>query len=350
MSLRPDSTALPRRLRELRKQCWPDRPLTQQELADAFGVVLSNISSWESHTTQKVPPPSRLAQYARFFATRRSLEPAIRLLPDDELNDAERAERDRLAAELEQLRGAALGITTGSQRERSRSLWRFPDDGPVRIICGPNAQPPTFASAEYHNYVQLSSYADLDALVELHGHVRRENPESDVQYELASRLEDDDLPAHLVLLGSAWVNSATKRIASLVNLPVRQVDDPQLKTGEIFETVGEKPQYFRPRFVDGDPEKAVIEDVGMFFRAPNPNNVARTLTICSGVFTRGVYGAVRFLTDGVMREENHWQLATIFGDANSFGLLMRVRVFDHATSTPDLRRRETILFQWVSTD
>ena len=43
---------------------------------------------------------------------------------------------------------------------------------------------------------------------------------------------------------------------------------------------------------------------------PSPINPDRTVTICSGVYTRGVYGAVRCLTDQASAQANHAYLRT----------------------------------------
>ncbi len=340
-----DPTALARRLRQLRQQRWPEKKLTQESVASALGVALSSVSSWESMTSTKTPPAFRLADYATFFATPRSVTgPEPRLLTEGELTEQEGLERDRLAAELEQLRAAAVGETAPTAGRPS--LWHFPDGGPVRLVCGKMTAPPPYVSARNHNYMQLAAYADLDALVELFGHIRAENPEADVGFELAPRLESDDLAAHLVLLGSGALNQATERAVNLYGFPVRQVRDPEIEEGEVFEVVDETSRRYGPKFVGNDPQGVVMEDVGFFFRTPNPNNMARTLTICSGVFTRGVYGAVRFLTDVRLRDANQAMLTDLFDDAATFGLLMRVRILDHATSTPDLRNPVTVLYSW----
>jgi len=342
-----DAVALATRLRALRRARWSDRPLTQQEVAAGLGVALSSISSWESTKSTKLPPAARLADYATFFATRRSLAgEGPRLLPDSELTAAERAERDQLAGELERLRARATGEGRAAPPGRTRSTWHFPDGGPVRIICGQVGQRPPFSSAHHPNYMQLTAYRDLDALVELFGHVRAENPGSNVGFELATRLESDDLRSHLVLLGSAASNDAVARVIRLIDLPVRQLDDPAISNGEVFELADGQGTRLRPVFIEDDPAGELSEDVGMFFRAPNPYHVSRTLTICSGVFTRGVYGAVRFLTDNDGRAENEAVLAGLVGDATTFGLLMRVPILDHATGTPDLRHPRSIIHLW----
>lgn len=334
----PDPAPLARRLRQLRESRWPDRRLTQQQVAEALGVALSSVSSWENTRVAKIPPPNRLADYASLFATPRSFDHGqSRLLRIDDLTEAERGARDQLVAELEELRLAAAGSTGAAVA----SPWRFEDGGPVRIICGLNPDRPPHASARHHNYMQLAGYADLDSLVELFGHVRSQNPDSDVRFDVADRLEPDDAKAHLVVLGG--LNRMIGWVADRTDLPVVQVPDPSVTGGEVFRLPAEPDRVFGPRFNTSD---EVIEDVGLFFRAPNPFNSARTLTLCSGVFTRGVYGAVRILTDLGLREENQQVLRRMFGDESHYGLLMRVPVLDHATITPDLRNTTAVHFSW----
>ena len=334
----PDPAALARRLRQLRDSRWPDRRFTQQHVAGALGVALSSISSWENTRVVKIPPPNRLADYALLFATARSFErDRLRLLPPDSLTADERRERDELAAELEELRLASMG---GAAKATSSS-WRFDDGGPVRIVCGLNPDRPDNASARHPNYMQLAAYADLDSLVELFGHVRSQNPDADVRFDLADRLEPDDIKAHLVVLGG--LNRLTGWAAGMVELPVEQIDDPDIANGEVFRLTSNPERVFRPRFA---PNGEVIEDVGLFYRAQNPFNTARTLTLCSGVFTRGVYGAVRILTDLGLREKNQQILRDMFGDDGTFGLLVGVPIWDHATITPDLQNPKTVQFSW----
>ncbi|MQA11237.1 MAG: helix-turn-helix domain-containing protein [Pseudonocardiaceae bacterium] len=338
----PEALALPRRLKELRL----GRGLTQPLLAGALGVAVSSISSWENGA--KIPPPGRIADYATFFATRRSMVgEAPRLIGVDQLTEDERTEHDRLMNELERLHAASLGEAPWALSDRRPSFWQFPDDGPVRIVCGkvPSEQRPRFASASNHNYMELTAYTDLDSMVELFGHIRAANPASDVRYELAPRLESDDLQSHLVLLGSSAMNQSTWLITNQIDFPIQQVEDPTVaEDGEIFEIPGDPPERFVPSFAGR--QSRLVEDVGLLVRVPNPHNISRTLTICSGVFTRGVYGAVRCLTDDTTRDVNYQYIASRFGAATNFGLLMRVPVIDHATATPDLRNPASRLYEW----
>jgi hypothetical protein len=223
------------------------------------------------------------------------------------------------------------------------TFWHFPDDSPILIVCGklPREDRPRFASASNCNYMQMSAYADLDSLIELFGHIRAQNPNSDVRFELADRLDSDDLQSHLVILGGIGLNAATRSISNLTDLPVRQVEDV-VPGDDTFELTEDPERRFHANFVNG----ALTEDVGLFARTSNPANVSRTLTLCNGIYTRGVYGAVRCLTDAAVRTDNYEYLTYRFGGSNNFGLLMRVQVIDRATPSPDLTNPATVLYEW----
>ena len=74
----------------------------------------------------------------------------------------------------------------------------------------------------------------------------------------------------------------------------------------------------------------------MIVRLPNPFNGRRTLTMCNGIHSRGVYGAVRSLTDRAVREANEQYLAERFPDGR-FALLLRVPVVANNSMSPDLQ-------------
>jgi transcriptional regulator with XRE-family HTH domain len=337
------------RLRLLRRSQF-DQPVTQSAVGAALGVGAPSVSSWENG--KQVPRPEHLQGYARFFATARSLE--LRRAPaDEELGADERVVRDRLLAELEELRAAATGAQVAAAPARAPNPWHFPDGAPVRILCGrlDPADRPRFASGREPNYMALSAYADQDSVVELFAHVRAENPHSDVRFELARRLESEDLQAHLVLLGNRAAGTATLSLRPS-HLPVRQVADEAVAGGEVFEVTGpgSTAVRLRPTLAENSGGPVVIEDIGFFARTPSPVNSARTLTVCSGVFTRGVYGAVRCLTDRALQDTNSAYLAGRFGGESAYGILMRVRVADHAIATPDLSDATTRLHEFATVD
>jgi hypothetical protein len=346
----PGVLKLAQRLRDLREQSWPEAGLTQASLANAFSteerVSSATVSSWESLSSPKVPPRSRLTAYARFFATRRSVEAdPPRLLAPDELSDAEREACEALEAELVALREATRKPSAKDEVAVTRS-WHFSDSGPVTLICAqlPKAETGSLANPTDPNYTELLSYADLDSLVELHGHIRAENPTMDVFFKLPSQVVPDALSGHLVLLGGIAWNEITGRLSAMTSLPVRQVEDPAVTSGEIFvvEAAG-KEQKFLPKWAD---DGTLIEDVGLFARTPNPLNSNRSLTICNGIHSRGVLGAVRMLTDARLRDSNERYIAENFADPASFALLMRVSVIAGQTMTPDFHVPDCVLYQW----
>ena len=242
----------------------------------------------------------------------------------------------------------------GPNSRRAANLWRFSDSGPVTLICAqlPSGQTSPLAEPVDPNYAELFSYADLDALVELYGHIRAENPSMGVFYKLSSQFDRDDLSGHVVLLGGIGWNEITEQLLEMSRLPVRQIEDPNIRTGEIFVVDfddGER-RYLPKWSVDGS---KLIEDVGLIARRANPLNSHRTLTICNGIHSRGVLGAVRALADmqsreSQLRESNEEYLAENFEDISNFAILMRVPVIEGRTMTPDFHNTNNILYRWSS--
>jgi hypothetical protein len=340
---------LAQRLRQLRTTTWPDIRITQDALAKALGgIAAATVSSWESPTAPKLPPRDRMLAYAQFFATRRSVadESDFKLLSPDVFTEEEEATYQELKDELLGLRDATRRPSS-AEAERARGSWHFSDSGPATLICAqlPKVEMASLADPADPNYTELLSYADLDALVELHGHIRAENPTMEVFYKGAPNVSPDDLSGHVILLGGIAWNDITRRLSAMTEVPVRQVEDSSLASGEIFvaEIDGED-QTFRPMW--SDPDHQLIEDVGLLARVPNPLNSSRTLTICNGVHSRGVLGAVRSLTDARLRQCNERYISDHFGDSESFLILMRVLVIEGQTMTPDLNTKNSILYQW----
>jgi transcriptional regulator with XRE-family HTH domain len=355
--------ALAVRLRKLRQTSWPDIKITQAHLAEALGELKSAsvplISSWERASDPALPPTDRLSAYATFFSTRRSVEQQpFRVLADDELTEDELAGRDRLLAELLGLREAVLAAGSRSPRVLpgdsivGRGPWHFPGDAPVVIVCAelPNKlrKDLPFAGEDDPDHIEISRLTDLDALFELHGHIRAVNPDLQVEYRGANNLRRDDSTAHLVLLGGVDWNNATRDVMRLTDVPVTQHSDDDDPNRGCFKVTGEgQEKSFVPRFEDRGDERILVEDVGHFFRAPNPLNLERTVTVCNGMYSRGVFGAVRALTDKKFRERNADYLAENFGGREAFSLLFRVPIFNNVVvTTPDWTAPGSVLHHW----
>jgi transcriptional regulator with XRE-family HTH domain len=346
----PAETQLALRLRRLREQIR----MTQTQLALAFSeeqeVGAASISSWENMRTTATPPQSRLEPYARLVATASRAPGERRLITAGQLSSEEQQVRSELLSELTQLWEAARGSqeqAAASSAATYRS-WFFDDDGPVSIICpkAPQEARGPLAETTNPNFTQAHSYADLDALIELFGHIRAENePTFPVNFKEPSEVKADDLSGHLVLLGGVGWNDLTDHLLrKLTRLPVRQVTDERITSGEIFVVGhGEEEKRFFPEWSAID-QNILVEDVCFLARVRNPYNSSRTLTLVNGIHSRGVLGAVRTLTDARHRDINESYLARRF--SGDYGLLMRVPVYRGEASTPDLANPETILYEW----
>ena len=338
------------RLRFLRTDHWPDGKLTQGSLARALAgdgkLSPAAVASWESTTTPKLPPRERVEAYAQFFATRRSLGPEPALVPVDSFTPEERAAHQELLADLLRLHSAARGGPAAEAPTVVRRSWHFTDAGPLTLVCAqlPAAEASPLARRGNPNYTKLAGLADLDAMVELHGHIRAENSGMGVYFKPAPEVEADDLSGHVVIIGGIAWNNVTRRLIDLSKLPVRQQEEPGLDTGEIFVTKSDSGQRkYLPEWSVETGE--LIEDVGLLVRMTNPLNSNRTLTMCNGIHSRGVLGAVRTLTDAMLRESNEKYIAQNFPE-NQFGIVMRVRVIGGETLTPDFSTAGTVLYQW----
>ena len=339
------------RLRNLRLEHWrTDEKLTQGALGAALGgsdpLSTATVASWENRENPKLPQPKWLLAYAQFFATRRSIaERPPALVPIESFTPDEQASYDALRNELLRLHAAARGEPEQVDTRRS---WFFTDSGPVTLVCAqlPEAERGKLTSPDNPNYTELLSFGDLDSMVELWGHVRMENPNMKVSYKSAPYVAADNLSGHVVILGGIGWNDVTRRILGLTQLPVMQRDDPDSPTGEIFVAhIDGQERKFLPMWSETDPNK-LIEDVGLLVRMPNPLNSNRTLTMCNGIHSRGVFGAVRSLTDEGLRESNEQYIARNFPDSQQFGILMRVQVIEGVAMTPDFNTAGIVLYQW----
>jgi hypothetical protein len=373
---------LAERLRSLREQTVPGRKVTQPELAAALGdgrsLSVPLISSWESQSNPRIPPSARLEGYAVLFGAPRSFElRPPRPIEHDEMTREERRSVSELAAELTELRrcalraaaapGLASGMATGQATAEDSLVsgpLTFPDGKTITIVCGQwpaeMLERVPYTDRDDPDYIELLQYSDLDALFELHGHLRAANPANQVNLRVAGNLTSDDYQSHLVLLGGVDWNTATTNILSRLPMPVQQVADWSKPDGQYFEVEehGQRVKHHallerssnRARGDDtsgGVRDKGILlEDVALFARAVNPLNWKRTVTICHGMYGRGTYGAVRALTDANFRDRNAEYVRKRFGGSDTYCVLMRVPIIDGATLTPDWTTGEHALFEW----
>jgi transcriptional regulator with XRE-family HTH domain len=370
----PEAARLASRLRSLRTSHEPK--LTQKDLARVLGdgtpVAIPTISSWESSTSPKLPPEERLHSYALFFSRTGAAGGKPELPREQDLTTVERERFQALRQELIELRDAARGVVDSPS---GGSILTF-DSGPITIICPevPEATRSPLAKDLNPNFTETYRYADLDALIELWGQIRAFNPDLPVTRRLAGEVVPQQMTGHVVVLGGiGWNRVADRLQRKLRDLPIQQVEVSDLKNGEIFRSSGTDGRDFRPVWKDletvsvdaastkqiaaeqiedawrGGKPRELVEDVAFLARLRNPYSPHGTLTICSGVYSRGVLGAVMALTDAGVRERNAAYIASRFPDG-SFAMLLRVPVVNGEPGAPDLDIPENRLFEWSPND
>lgn len=353
MNATEDLNRLARRLRSLRRETWPGTRITQGDLATALDASPPLISSWEGG--KALPPPERLDAYARFFATEKSVaKKPFRLVSDAQLTEEEGRRRDDLFHELTGMRNGVQGhqpAEAAATDPFDGSLWRFPSDQIITIVCSAlpahYLEPMPYTDPKAPDYVDLYRYADLDALLELHGHIRAVNPMNTVVLRTADRMRPEDYTSHLVLLGGVDWNTITAELLHRLDQPVRQLfrDDDDESGAFVVDEDGHE-RTFPPRLRKLDGMDDLVEDVAHFFRAVSPLNEKRTITICNGNYQRGTFAAVRALTDPRFRDRNEQHVRDRFGDEPTFSILCRAKVFLGSTVTPDWTNEDDVLHEW----
>lgn len=334
---------LAERLRDLRER----ERLTQKELARALGgsdpLSTATVSLWEKPDSGRLPPPQRLAAYAQLFCTSRSFEGGrARLLRPDELTAAEHERETELYDELIALRELAQSADVGAVARGPRnSIWHFPDRIAVSIICSDAPERPPYSEPAHLNYSRYARYADLDALVEVYGQVKADNAARMIRILPTERLNLDFALNHLIIIGGAASNAASL-FAQDIPLPFAE-EIPGTDTHLFRCGIGDDTREFRS---SRDDEGELVQDVGLFARGPHPIVPGGTVTLLSGITSRGVHGAALCFIDPHVRDTNERYVEDAFGNADTFCLLMNVPVHTNAALPPNLWREGTRLYEW----
>ncbi|MEV8510271.1 helix-turn-helix transcriptional regulator [Actinoplanes sp. NPDC051475] len=326
------------RLRDLRASA----ALTQRHLASLMDVSAPSISSWENGFV--VPPLPRLALYATIFALDQPPRPYRSPPSEEQLTRSEQARRRALLQELVRLREEALGHRVGGAEQPAAPL-RYPAGEAITVVV---SQVPSdlrgtmpLADPSSPDYVESYRYADLDSLIELHGHLRAVNPDNEVRIATPDQMSPDDMTNHLVLLGGVDWNAMTRQLMRHIEVPVTPIQrDPESPGG--FRVGSET---FTPVLTDDQ----LREDVAHFLQSPNPLNTSRTVIIFQGIYGAGTYGAVRALTDARLRDRNADFLAALSHDG-PVSLLFRVPVIADRVVVPDWTSPDTLLHVWPPPD
>jgi transcriptional regulator with XRE-family HTH domain len=337
---------LAERLRALREQ----EHLTQKQLARVLGgaepLSIATVSLWEKPGSDRLPPAQRLQAYARLFCTSRSFESGrLRLLSPGELTEPERERETELYDELIALRERAQSTSVPATAKEHRSaLWHFPDPIAVSIVCSDAVDSPPYAEPSHLNYTRYARYADLDALITVYGQVKADNPPPRMVRILPTdRLVQDFALNHVILIGGA-ASDAARSFAQDIPLPIPEEIPGTDPVTHLFRcSVGQEEREFRSL---RDGEGNLVQDVGLIVRGPHPIIPGATVTLLSGITSRGVHGAAQCFIDPHVRDTNERYLENAFGNAESFCILMNIPVQNDVALPPNLWRENTRLYKW----
>ena len=123
------------------------------------------------------------------------------------------------------------------EERKPQHIFHF-DVGPVIVICpdAPEEVRGSLAKEDDPNFTKLQQYGDLDALIELYGHLCRENPTLEISHKLASEVVPDDYGGHVILLGGIGWNRITRRMGAVLGqVPIEQIEVTDLPGGDIFQ-------------------------------------------------------------------------------------------------------------------
>jgi len=341
---------LAERLRDLREHEYGQ--YTQEQLGRALGdekpLSIATISQWEKPGSGRLPLPRWLAAYARLFCTSRSFAyGAPRLLREGELTEQERERQAELYAELLALRERAQETQAASSPESligpGGSIWHFPDGKEVSIVCSKALTPPDYADPSHLNYTRVAKHADLDALIDVFGQLRTDNPASTIRILTLEELVGDFALNHLVFIGGKAVLAAAEAHFTK-DLPLPLAEEIPDNDTHLFRcTVGDETRELRSTRNDLE---ALLQDVGVIARGRHPVVPGRTVTVLSGITSRGVHGAALCFTDPRVREANEQYLKDTFGNTNSFCIAMNIPVENSAALPPNLWREDVRLYEW----
>jgi hypothetical protein len=176
------------------------------------------------------------------------------------------------------------------------------------------------------------------------GQVKADNPPPRmVRIMPADRLAQDFALNHVILIGGAASDSAGL-FAQVIPLPTAEEIPGTDPVTYLFRCTveGETREFRTLRDNDGN----LVQDVGLIARAPHPIIPGGTVTLLSGITSRGVHGAALSFIDAHVRDTNERYLESAFGNVESFCILMNIPVQNNTALPPNLWRENTRPYEW----
>lgn len=260
-----------------------------------------------------------------------STRPILSLTEDMSLQ-ASRATLDRAADQL-------------GKDTRLRLFEDFDSGEPSYIVCAeiPPELRPSYAHNTSSDYLRLATFADVDAMVELRLAFAAATGRRLTAHTHDS-MPDEIFRANMIVVGGPAWNSLALRLQEQLHVPFSFLDGGPGNPDAIKDiNTGRE---YSPTITRGE----VIEDIGLFVRAPSPFASGRTVIMCSGTLTHGVEGSAMLFTDDRVRMFNQEYVEDHFGENPYFALIFRVAVVHNNNIPPRLGRGSNIIQSYVWTE
>lgn len=239
----------------------------------------------------------------------------------------------------------AMAGPAGRARSVDQGVWHYDADSTVIIVCPqlPLEMRSCLADPDNRNHNPSQKLADLDAAIEIFGHVRSASPAAQIRICSAAELDGDLAAEHLIVVGGAAWNTASSWFCSALELPIRQVTAPAQEEYFTLDGVGDDRE-FRPNVVT-TATGVSGHDIGFFARAPNPFRTDRTVTMFNGVLSFGVLGMVRAFANPAVGGANQ-DLVASRPASTPYCLFVRVPIYNSTVPAVDITAAENRLFEW----
>lgn len=156
----------------------------------------------------------------------------------------------------------------------------------IIVVCGEltGTFKPKQANRKSHEHVNLSRYADQDALVETLKLLPKLFPDTEVEYYTSKELPHSKRRNNLIVIGGPDFNQLTKDLINNINLPFQ------------YRIHGSETCFYdkqnRARFEIEKKRGQIIKDFGLFAHFSNPLNRNTSVIMIGGLQTFGVLGAI----------------------------------------------------------
>lgn len=219
-----------------------------------------------------------------------------------------------------------------------RNVWGFAENDEVTVICSELDKPQSRMFPEPKEYIYLSKYGDVDALLTVLITLHRLYRNLKVTYCTGDEVSDRGISytGNIVLIGGPDYNAATRLFQKAAPyLYKRGPSESDIYLKERFS----KTKYY-PKFAHKKRNREIL-DYGFFVKIQNPFNDTKKVIMIGGPHTYGVYGAAKaFSYEGGTHkgiQYNNCKIVTEnVGSDPRFSVIFKVEGIDENVQVPQI--------------